>query len=55
MNAGNPMAIRAALLTGLAPAGITVIQVVGPGAVDLVAQLLRDGKGGLCWGHWIYS
>ena len=36
--------IRAALLTPLGPAGITVLQVVGCGAVDLVRKILRDPK-----------
>ncbi len=37
--------IQAALLTPLGPAGITVVQVVGRGAADLVGHVLRDGKG----------
>ncbi len=37
--------IQAALLTPLGSAGITVLQVVGCGAVDLLATVLRDGNG----------
>ncbi len=38
-------AVQAALLTPLGPAGITVVQVVGRGAADLVGRVWRDGKG----------
>ncbi len=40
----EPGTVRAALLTPLGPAGITVVQVVGPGAADLVGRILRDAK-----------
>lgn len=37
--------IKAALLTPLGSAGITVLQVAGRGAADLLATVLRDGRG----------
>ena len=44
MTLAGPARIRAALLTPLGPAGITVVQVIGCGAVDLVRKILRDPK-----------
>ena len=35
---------QAALLTPLGPAGITVLQVIGSGALDCVGSILRDAK-----------
>ena len=45
MTAPASAGIQAALLTPLGPAGITVVQVVGRGAADLLGRVLRDGKG----------
>ncbi len=45
MSALASAGIQAALLTPLGPAGITVVQVVGRGAADLLRAVLRDGKG----------
>ena len=42
MNSAQPQCPQAALLTPLGPAGITVLQVVGHGASDLVQRILRD-------------
>jgi len=44
MSSVGPASIRTALLTPLAPAGITVVQVVGCGAVNLVQCILRDAR-----------
>ena len=46
MMAAGREPLRAALLTPLGPAGITVVQLVGEGAWKLLAELLRDAKGG---------
>ena len=45
MNPPSSEFTQAALLTPLGPAGITVVQLIGPGAAQVLEPLLRDARG----------